>query len=60
MDPKLLIRNKEYTLQSNSGIKTEVIYVHETINHYVFINNIQIFQLTPSTVNTQIYAKQME
>lgn len=62
MDPKALTKNNEYTLQLNTGEKIQVFYVHKTINHYVFISNKKMIQLTPSTVNSQIspYAKQVE
>ena len=57
MDPKALVKDKEY-LHKN----TPVIYVHETINHYVFISNKQMIPLTPSHVEQNIsdYAKKME
>lgn len=62
MDPRTLTKNNEYTLQLNTGEEIQVFYVHETINHYVFISNKQMMHLTPSTVNSQIspYAKQVE
>lgn len=60
MDPKSLIRNNEYVLREESGTQTPVIYVHETINHYVFISNKQMVRLDPYKVNTQIYAGKVE
>jgi len=56
MDPKALKKDKEYVLKHKNGIKTTVIYIHETINHYVFISNKKMIPLTPSHVNSQIYA----
>ena len=62
MDPRTLTKDNEYTLQLNTGEKIQVLYVHETINHYVFISNQKMIHLTPSNVNSQIspYAKQVE
>ena len=62
MDPRTLTKDNEYTLQLNTGEKIQVFYVHETINHYVFISNQKTIYLTPSNVNSQIspYAKQVE
>ena len=56
MDPKMLIKNKEYVLKHKNGTEVNVIYVHETINHYVFISNKKMIPLTPSHVNSLIYA----
>ena len=56
MDPKALIKNKEYVLKHENGTEVNVIYVHETINHYVFISNRKMIPLTPSHVNYLIYA----
>lgn len=58
MDPKALIIDKEYVLKHKSGVNTAVIYVHETINHYVFISNKEMISLTPSHVIEQIICKQ--
>lgn len=56
MDPKALIKDKECVLKHESGENTTVIFIHETINHYVFISNKKMISLTPSHVNSQIYA----
>lgn len=60
MDPKALIKDKEYILNRPLEKPQNVIYVHETINYYVFISNNEMISLTPSNVKSQIYANQME
>lgn len=62
MDPRMLIRNEQYVFEPHADKKVKVFFVHETINHYVFISNSEMIRLTPSAVNVQIsnYAEQME
>lgn len=54
MDPKTLIRNKEYVLKHIPEQKIEVIYLHETINHYIFLSKTDLMPLTPSMVHKYI------
>ena len=56
MDPKKLIKNREYVLEHKSGKKLTVIYIHETINNYVFLSNKEMIFLTPAHVNSYINA----
>ena len=54
MDPKALKKDKEYVLKHIPEQKIDVIYLHETINHYVFLSKTDIMPLTPSMVHKYI------
>ena len=67
MDPNLLVKYAKYNLEFIPGQVMEVMYSHETINHYVFDNGTELMPLTPAMVNqyieplkTEEYAKEME
>jgi len=61
MDPKALVKNKEYVLQHIDETQKQVFFVHETINYYVFVSNCEMIRLTPWDVKNRIdNAKKME